>query len=895
MLHRFTAPWLNESNYPLDWNGPVDRPFAPFADVEMERPIAERFACIARAFSDGIAVDDGARRLTYRELLESVQGLARAIADRTKPGDLVGILLAASVDYPVAMLACLAAGRMFVPLDLHYPQRWISDVVEQSAMGAIICRFDDPQSVALVPNTVLRIDVSARSLLHGAALQPAGPDDPAFLLFTSGSTGRPKGIVNSQRNLLRRVAQYIGAAHINEQDRFLPLSSECTIAGLRERMTALLTGATLHLADVQHAGARAILSRLGESGISIIYAVPALLRTLMQLGDERAPSSLRIVRVGGEAVLWSDVEGLREWLPDECRIELGYSSTEAPIMQWFVPKNFPQEGSRVPLGYPLTGNALAIVDDEGRSVTPGEAGELLVRSPYVALGRWSDGRCVGDDFPADPNDSTCRILRTGDLVRLRADGLLDLVGRMDRQIKIRGQRVEPGELEAALRRQPGVRDAAVFPRQVGKSWWLIGYVVANDSEDNLAADVKRSLRQVLPAPLQPQRIHVIGEVPRLASAKLDMKALQALDDDWQRREATGTVLSGGEAPNGKTELAVAEVWKRVLGLDEVDRHADFFDLGGDSLMTLNLMFEIEDALGAELPVTMIYQAPTIAALSAAIDAHTEPEFSPLVLIREGKGRRPLFLVHGVGGNVMELFAMGRQIVTTGPVYAIQAKGLDGREEPHRTVAEMTEYYLEAVRKVCPEGDYHLAGYSAGGLIALEMAQRMRAQGQKPASLTLIDTQTNARQWPLEIWLALLLQRGRHHAAAAAKQSARENVRYAIKIAGSLANRILWRLGRGVAPIEQQSVRIPPALHAVHDATLAAVAEYRPARYDGPVTLIVPEIKDELMAPVERIWRGSVRSLDVHTVPGGHRSMIQGERAARVASILSAVIRPAAAE
>ena len=182
-------------------------------------------------------------------------------------GDLVGILLAASVDYPVAMLACLAAGRMFVPLDLHYPQKWISDVVEQSAMVAIVCRFDDSQSVALVPDNVRRIDVSAtKSDSHGAALQPAGPDDPAFLLFTSGSTGRPKGIVNSQRNLLRRVAQYIGAAHINEKDRFLPLSSECTIAGLRERMTALLTGATLHLADVQRAGARAILSRLGESG-----------------------------------------------------------------------------------------------------------------------------------------------------------------------------------------------------------------------------------------------------------------------------------------------------------------------------------------------------------------------------------------------------------------------------------------------------------------------------------------------------------------------------------------------------------------------------------------------------------------------------------------------------
>ena len=888
MLHRFHAPWLNESNYPLDWNGPVDRDFSAFTDAEMDEPISLRFERIAGAHPDRIAVDDGTQQRTYRELRGCVRRLAGLIAEQTTVGDLVGILLPSSVDYPVAMLACLASGRMFVPLDMHYPQEWISDVVEHSAMTAIICSSGDLQTAFSIPARIRRIGVSAASVSE-VGVQAAGLDDPAFLLFTSGSTGRPKGIVNSQRNLLRRVAQYVGAGHINETDRFLPLSSECTIAGLRERLAALLTGATLHLTDVQLTGGRMILNRLRDSEISIIYAVPALLRTLMQLGDEKAPSSLRIVRVGGEAVLWSDVERLRHWLPADCRIELGYSSTEAPIMQWFVPKDFPQEGSRVPLGYPLPGNALAIVDDDGASVASGDVGELVVRSRYVALGRWVDGRCAGEDFPADPNDPACRILRTGDLVRLRSDGLIDLVGRKDRQIKIRGQRVEPGELEAQLRRQPGVRDAAVLPRQVGRNWWLIAYVVPDGASVDLGARLKDDLRRLLPAALQPQRIHLIESVPRLASAKLDMKALQSLDEEFQRIETVRPLQPNGEPPRGETELAVAEIWKRVLELDAVDRGADFFDLGGDSLTTLNLMFEIEDAFGVDLPVTMIYQTPTIASLSAALDARTKPEFSPLVPIRSGADGAPLFIVHGVGGNVMELFASGRLIVSAGSIYAIQAKGLDGEAEPYRRIADMADYYLTAIRKAFPEGPYHLAGYSSGGLIALEMAQMLRRRGESPASLTLIDTQTNARQWPLRIWTMLMLQRVRHHSSTAADQNWRQNLRLAIRIAASFVNRILWRFGGGTAPIEPPPVRVPPALRAVHDSTLAAVADYRPAHYDGPVTLIVPQIKDELMAPVEQIWRGKVRSLAVHTVGGDHRSMIQAQPALRVAGILSAVI------
>ncbi len=860
------------------WTGtvPSARAFVPFDDAALSRPLAERFFAAAQAHPERIAVDDGAVRVTYAEAGAQVAMLAAAIALQTAPDELIGILLPACVEFPLAMLACLAAGRLFVPLDLHYPQAWLRDVIADSGMAAVIGRFDDADAAALVPAGVRRIDL-AEGADADAMLSPAGPDAPAFVLFTSGSTGRPKGIVNSQRALLRRVAQYVAAAHVNADDRFLPLSSECTIAGLRERFTALLTGATLHQIDVQRAGARAILSRLGDAGITMIYAVPALLRTLMQLG-EAAPATLRVVRVGGDAVLWSDIEALRAWLPADCRIELGYSSTEAPILQWFVPRDFPQEGARVPLGYPLAGNALAIVDEAGDAVTPGETGELVVRSPYVALGRWSGGHCTGDDFPADAKDPGCRILRTGDLVRLRADGLIDLVGRKDRMIKIRGQRVEPGELEDALRRRPGVRDAAVFPRRVGANWWLIAYVVG----DVDVAALKSALRDAVPAALQPQRIHKIDAIPRLASAKLDLKALAALDEDFQRREVEQAPPREAAAPQGETEAIVAAVWARALGRDAVGRDEDFFDLGGDSLSTLGIMFEIENAFGVALPVTAIFAAPTVAALAAAIDGCGAARFSPLVPIRAGDGV-PLFIVHGVGGNVMELFALGRLL--DGPVYAIQARGLDGSEPPNTSIAAMAEDYLAVIREAFPEGPFHLSGYSSGGLTAFEMARRCG----RALSLTLIDTQTNARQWPLAVWTNLLWARTLHHAAAMRAMTPGTALRHGAHLAVSLRKRILWRFAARDDGRLAPQLRLPAALQAVYRATTVAIAAYRPDFYDGRIVLLVPEAGDPQRASPARIWRGHSRALDVVTVPGDHRSMIQGGNARHAAAAIRRVI------
>ena len=245
------------------------------------------------------------------------------------------------------------------------------------------------------PMRVIRLTACPSLRAEGWRPATLGVDEPACVLFTSGSTGRPKGIVNSQRNLLQRVAQSINAAHINAADRLLTLASPCTIVGVRDVMTALLAGASIHLLDPQRVGAREILNVIRAEAITILFAFPALLRSVVAASAERAAATLRLVRVGGDTTLWSDIDTLRAWLAPGAAIQLIYAATEAPMMQWFVDDTCRREDARIPIGYPLPGNRLAIVDEEGRATPPGEVGELIVASPYVSLGRWAEGRLRG--------------------------------------------------------------------------------------------------------------------------------------------------------------------------------------------------------------------------------------------------------------------------------------------------------------------------------------------------------------------------------------------------------------------------------------------------------------------------------------------------------------------
>ena len=388
-----TFAWLADDPRPLDWNGPADRLFTRFRDQDLQRSIIEHFERVARRQRGRIAIRDADTALTFGELWDGVSGLAETLGAETKPGDLIGILLPACPMFPLAMLACLASGRPFVALDTHSPPDWLDHVLRDARPTLIITLEDGlPGVEARMPTLrVIRLTGLPRSGRRGWRPATMGVDEPACVLFTSGSTGRPKSIVNSQRNLLQRVAQSINAAHINTADRLLTLASPSTIVGVRDVMTALLAGASIHLLDPQGIGAREILTVIRAEASTILFAFPALLRSIVAARDGRAVASLRLVRVGGDTTVWSDIETLRTWLAPEAAIQLVYAATEAPMMQWFVDDRCRREDARIPIGYPLPGNRLALVDEEGGATPPGEVGELIVASPYVSLGRWVEG------------------------------------------------------------------------------------------------------------------------------------------------------------------------------------------------------------------------------------------------------------------------------------------------------------------------------------------------------------------------------------------------------------------------------------------------------------------------------------------------------------------------
>ncbi|MFL6600400.1 MAG: alpha/beta fold hydrolase [Steroidobacteraceae bacterium] len=916
--------WLDDHKYPLDWNGPTDRPFVEFgresADGDPQRSIIDHLESVARRHPDRIAITDSnggvpATSLSYAQLWQGLSGLAETIAAGSKPEELIGILLPAGPLLPLAMLACLAAGRPFLALDTHYPSDWVRQVLRDARPTLII---GHETSAATVPTTRLinltRLPQPARADWRPAQL---GLDQPACVLLTSGSSGIPKGIVNSQRNLLQRVAQSINAAHINADDRFLTLASLCTIVGLRDLLTALLAEASIHLLDPQRLGAREILSVIRSEAITILFAFPALLRSMVPYDEERAGSALRLVRIGGDTTLWADIDLLRAWLQPEAAIQLIYAATEAPIMQWFVDGACRRQDARIPIGYALRGNRLAIVDEFGRATAPGEVGELVVGSPYVALGHWAGGRCVANST-ANNGTPSFRLFHTGDLVRQRPDGLLERLGRKDRQVKIRGTRVELDGVEAALRRHPLVRDVGALARMSIGGAILVAYVSARNSGDTslcesaasscesaapagLLDELRALMRSTVPAAMRPAHLYCVSEIPRLPSSKLDVRALTALDEANIQNEDLNSIPATTDL-NDCIAPTVAQLWQNVLRAPVGGPDDDFFAAGGDSLKAITLTIELERALGLELSLTLINGAPKFAALCQALTEQRTTRYVPLVLLKPGDGVAPLFFVHGLGGNVAELFPIARSMTYPGAVFGIQARGLARHERPHTTVEAMATEYLLAIKMRQPHGPYYLCGYSFGGLVAFEMARRLAHSGEKVGLLGLFDTLPNFLGWPLPFWLGFARRRmGRFVTAMSAgplrtwPAVARRAVGRGRRTTPRWHDGVPARLRRGnPTPTHLDS---PPTLFSflktapasvlkVAATGLIASARYRPRFYPGELKLFIPAERNSALLSPQDFWQRHARTLSIVGTAGGHLTMLSMPNAEFTAASLT---------
>ncbi|PYR18116.1 MAG: hypothetical protein DMF94_21110 [Acidobacteria bacterium] len=874
-----TFAWLEDDRRPLDWNGPANRLFTRFRQEDLQRPIIEHFERVARRQRGRIAIRDADTALTFGELWDGVSGLAETLAVETQPGDLIGILMPACPMFPLAMLACLASGRPFVPLDSHHPPEWLDHVLRDAHPALIITLEDGLRGVEARMPTVRVIRLtgvpgSGRKGWHRATM---GVDEPACVLFTSGSTGRPKSIVNSQRSLLQRAAQSINAAHINPADRLLTLASPCTIVGVRDVVTALLAGASVHLLDPQRAGAREILNVIRAEAITILFAFPALLRSIVAAREGRAGASLRLVRIGGDTTLWSDIETLREWLAPEAAIQLIYAATEAPMMQWFVDDTCTRDDARIPIGYPLPGNRLALVDEEGRATPPGEVGELVVASPYVSLGRWVEGR-LADEGVESGSGRGWRVFRTGDLVRQRPDGLLERVGRKDRQVKIRGSRVDLDGIEAMLRGHPFVRDVAAVARPSGAdgTMTLVAYVSAHDEAPAGLIDELRALLRSAPPPMRPACFYLAPSIPRLPSSKLDIRALIALDETHVQSERAESIDRAGLAPIAGDHISqtVARVWQHVLLVPVRAAGDDFFDSGGDSLKAITFVIELERALGLEISLTLINEAPRFDQLCQALREQRAPGSTPLVTLKEGDGLPPVFFIPGVGGNVVTILPAARRVAYRGAVIGIRARGVVRGEGPHTSIEAMATDYLREIKKRQPDGPYYLCGYSSGGIVAFEIARRLSESGDDVGLVGLFDTTMSPIRWPLRAWLSIIARRIALLAAALRATPIRTWPAKVRKSAGRLRS---WHGTLGAAP----SIAIRVAASA-----LIASAKYHPGFYCGQLTLFSPAEREPGLPSLESVWRKHARTVVIVETSGTHATMLSTLHAETTAACLT---------
>jgi amino acid adenylation domain-containing protein len=446
-----------------------DLPFEPFAESVLDGSVIDRFGTIARRFPSEVAVQDAAIALTYAELAGLVDRIAAATiaAAQGRPGP-VAILLRTDARFPAAMLGVLAAGRAYVPLDAEFPVERNGVIIGDAGACAIISGRDLLRETRQrLPHELPIIDIDdLPTHAETPDVSRIGPDDLAAIYYTSGSSGRPKGVAWDHRGMLQYALVHTNAAQISWADRLLLLST-ASASYSRTLYCALLNGASLHMLGTRDIGIAALLEQIRARGITFYRSVPTLMRRLVEglRGGERL-DSVRIVILDGERVQWRDVDIAKRGFSREARFTVSLASTECgPILHWDVDEALRSTTMLPPVGCPLPNREVRLLDNDGNPVVDGEIGDIVMASRYIALGYWDGSALQVRAFPTDPGDPSKRIFNTGDCGRRRPDGLIELIGRNDQQIKLHGQRVELAEVEAAFAALQEVNEAAVVVRR----------------------------------------------------------------------------------------------------------------------------------------------------------------------------------------------------------------------------------------------------------------------------------------------------------------------------------------------------------------------------------------------------------------------------------------------
>jgi amino acid adenylation domain-containing protein len=609
------------SDSPIDYGGPVDRPFEAFPECALQGSIVDRFEAIAERFPDRLAIQDQTSSLTYRELGAIVARISAATASAIdgRPGP-IGIFLGRDARYPAAMLGVLSAGGAYAALDASHPAERNRMIVEQAGIGAIVSAgavAEQAASLAVSPVPIVDIDALVDLPRPRSAIRPAATD-LGYIYFTSGSEGIPKGVPHSHRNMLHMILQYTNALHLSPEDRLTLVFPPSTAGGARDIFAALLNGASLHFLSPSALQPDGVVREIQTRGITIYHSAPSLLRRLAEvLGTNERLGSVRISSLGGDRIEWRDVDTSRRVFSRDVQMYMALSSTESHIRcHWFIDDALRQTAYRPPVGRPLPDRELLIVDDTGKPVADGEFGEIFIKSRYIASGYWNAPELTAAAFAFDPSDKSLVTFKTGDLGRRRPDGLIEFAGRKDHQVKLHGYRIDIGEIEEALRGCAGVQDAVVVTRRndAGLPRSLAGYVEPSAGVEGLVRrDLASMLMKRLPRYMIPAALYIVTQLPRLPTLKIDRMQVAEMD--------AARIVEMTHPSDNPLIAELIRIFESVLGNVGATPEDNVSSLGGDSLQAIRVALELERNFGITIPVDAFESIQTIRELARWLAVH----------------------------------------------------------------------------------------------------------------------------------------------------------------------------------------------------------------------------------------------------------------------------------
>ena len=828
----------------------------------------------ARKTPDAPALADANWQFSYREMRQQVVALAQLLRQRgVKPGDSVAVALPRSVFLTLALHGIVEAGAAWLPLDTGYPDDRLRMMLEDARPSLLIATEDQLARFSDIPGLESLCYQQPLAVADDAPLALSKPDHTAYIIFTSGSTGRPKGVMVGQTAIVNRLLWM--------QDRY-PLSADDVVAqktpcsfdvSVWEFWWPFIAGARLVMAEPEaHRDPQAMQQFFAHYGVTTTHFVPSMLAAFVASLDADSVAACRTLRrvfCSGEAL---PTELCRGWERlTGAPLHNLYGPTEAAVdVSWYPAcgsELAAVTGSSVPIGWPVWNTGLRILDGAMRPVPPGVAGDLYLTGIQLAQGYLGRPDLTASRFIADPFAPGERMYRTGDVARWLANGAVEYLGRSDDQLKIRGQRIELGEIDRAMSALPDVAQAVshacVFNQAAatgGDARQLVGYLVSDSGLPLDTAALKARLAEQLPPHMVPVVLMQLAELPLSANGKLDRKALPLPTLGGER---------SGRPPEPGMETLVAAAFSQLLGCEVNDIDADFFALGGHSLLAMRLAAQLSRQLARQLTPGQVMVASTVGKLSALLAADLSDEqaqrlgLDTLLPLRESEGPT-LFCFHPASGFAWQFSVLARYLSPRWSITGIQSPRPQGPMASAASLDEVCEHHLQTLLAQQPHGPYYLFGYSLGGTLAQGIAARLRQRGEAVAFLGLLDT------WPPE------------------------TQNWAEKEANGLDPAVLAEIAREretflAAQQGQASGELFCAIEANYADAVRLLTTAHSAKFDGKATLFVAEKTRQAGMDPQVVWGPWVGELEVFSQNCAHVDIISPQAFEAIGPVVKEIL------